>query len=101
MISECLLSSGECDEKYVLVDDILSASDYYEALGLSSDTTTDEIRRAYIRVNNTHTHAAYIYKKKNSIVDLHYYRKAAYATQINLCHPIPEQRKVFNVKLQN
>ncbi|CAO3615266.1 unnamed protein product [Mucor hiemalis] len=49
MISECLLSSGECDEKYVLVDDILSASDYYEALGLSSDTTTDEIRRAYIR----------------------------------------------------
>lgn len=50
MISECLLSRGESDEKYNLVDDILSATDYYEALGLPSDTTTDEIRRAYIKV---------------------------------------------------
>lgn len=52
MISACLLSrSNENDEKYTLVDNILSASDYYEALGLPTDTTTDEIRRAYIKVN--------------------------------------------------
>lgn len=50
MISQCLLSHEEIGEKYTLVNDILSASNYYEALGISDDSSCDEIRRAYIKV---------------------------------------------------
>ncbi|KAI8647342.1 hypothetical protein BD408DRAFT_408407 [Parasitella parasitica] len=39
----------EKEDKYNLVEDILSASNYYEALGLPDDSSFDEIRRAYIR----------------------------------------------------
>jgi hypothetical protein len=58
MISQCLLSNESNHEeiggdKYTLVDNILSATDYYEALGLSDDSTSDEIRRAYIKVYYT------------------------------------------------
>ncbi|KAG2237045.1 hypothetical protein BDF21DRAFT_20506 [Thamnidium elegans] len=49
MISQCLLGHEEIGEKYTLVNDILSASNYYEALGLSDDSNGDEIRRAYIK----------------------------------------------------
>lgn len=44
------IDTEEKEDKYNLVDDILSASNYYEALGLSDDSSFDEIRRAYIRV---------------------------------------------------
>ncbi|GAA5816501.1 hypothetical protein MFLAVUS_010030 [Mucor flavus] len=49
MISQCLLGHEEIGEKYTLVNDILSASNYYEALGISDDSSCDEIRRAYIK----------------------------------------------------
>ncbi|GAN09149.1 hypothetical protein MAM1_0247d08671 [Mucor ambiguus] len=44
------LIADEKEDKYNLVEDILSASNYYEALGLSDDSTFDEIRRAYIQL---------------------------------------------------
>ncbi|KAG2201362.1 hypothetical protein INT46_005886 [Mucor plumbeus] len=43
------IDTEEKEDKYDLVDDILSASNYYEALGLPDDSSFDEIRRAYIR----------------------------------------------------
>ncbi|GAA5798844.1 hypothetical protein HPULCUR_004250 [Helicostylum pulchrum] len=49
MISQCLLGHEEIGEKYILVNDILSASNHYEALGVSGDSSCDEIRRAYIK----------------------------------------------------
>ncbi|KAL9549734.1 hypothetical protein MBANPS3_005067 [Mucor bainieri] len=49
-ISTTLLVTDEKeDTKYNLVEDILSASNYYEALGLPDDSSFDEIRRAYIQ----------------------------------------------------
>jgi hypothetical protein len=53
MISQCLLSHEETAGgrgKYALVDSILSARNYYECLGLTNDSTSDEIRKAYIEV---------------------------------------------------
>lgn len=44
------IAAEEKEDKYNLVEDILSASNYYEALGLPDDSSFDEIRRAYIRV---------------------------------------------------
>ncbi|KAF1803116.1 hypothetical protein FB192DRAFT_1073894 [Mucor lusitanicus] len=41
--------SDEKEDKYSLIEDILSASNYYEALGLPDDSSFDEIRRAYIQ----------------------------------------------------
>ncbi|KAL7317388.1 hypothetical protein PS15m_003755 [Mucor circinelloides] len=43
------IAAEEKEDKYNLVEDILSASNYYEALGLPDDSSFDEIRRAYIR----------------------------------------------------
>ncbi|KAI8075468.1 uncharacterized protein B0P05DRAFT_153647 [Gilbertella persicaria] len=37
------------EDKYALVDAILSANSYYGVLGLTEDSTIDDIRRAYIR----------------------------------------------------
>lgn len=48
------IDTEEKEDKYNLVDDILSASNYYEALGLPDDSSFDEIRRAYIRVLSIH-----------------------------------------------
>lgn len=48
------IDTEEKEDKYDLVDDILSASNYYEALGLPDDSSFDEIRRAYIRVLSIH-----------------------------------------------
>ncbi|KAI9354937.1 hypothetical protein BD770DRAFT_391734 [Pilaira anomala] len=50
MISQFLLSHEEIiEEKYTLVNEILSATNYYEALGVSDDSTCNEIRKAYIK----------------------------------------------------
>jgi hypothetical protein len=39
------------EEKYRIVDEILScSSDYYRLLGVKKDSTAEEIRRAYIKV---------------------------------------------------
>lgn len=41
------------EEKYRLVDEILSAPDYYRVLGIKKDAPAEEIRRAYIKVYRT------------------------------------------------
>ncbi|CAO3644029.1 unnamed protein product [Mucor fragilis] len=43
------LVADEKQDKYSLVEGILSATNYYEALGLPDDSSFDEIRRAYIQ----------------------------------------------------
>jgi hypothetical protein len=48
-ISPSLFRNEPSEDKYELVDRILSASNHYEALGLSQDSSVDEIRRAYIQ----------------------------------------------------
>lgn len=42
---------GERD-KYKQVEDILNAANYYQVLGINKNASVEEIRRAYIRVNN-------------------------------------------------
>lgn len=57
MISQFLLSPDEiAEEKYTLVNEILSATNYYEALGVSDDSTCNEIRKAYIKVKIHYIH---------------------------------------------
>jgi hypothetical protein len=48
------ISDDNSKDKYILVDEVLSATNYYEALGLSNDSSYDEIRRAYIKVQYNH-----------------------------------------------
>jgi len=38
------------DEKYRCVEDIMKASDYYSVLGVKNNSSSEEIRRAYIKV---------------------------------------------------
>lgn len=55
------INTAEKDKKYQLVDEILSAPDYYRVLGIKKDSSTEEIRRAYIQV---------IYQSKKQIENL-------------------------------
>jgi preprotein translocase subunit Sec63 len=45
-----ILNDTTKDEKYQIVEEIMSASDYYKVLGIKKDASTEEIRRAYIKV---------------------------------------------------
>lgn len=90
MISQCLLGHEEIGEKYTLVNDILSASNYYEALGLSDDSTCDEIRRAYIKV------CVFGYCHFDLFMH-HYTREVEFATLINLYHHTRRLLKVSSV----
>jgi preprotein translocase subunit Sec63 len=45
-----ILNDTTKDEKYQIVEEIMSASDYYKVLGIKKDGSTEEIRRAYIKV---------------------------------------------------
>lgn len=49
------------EEKYKIVDEILSAPNYYRVLGVQKHATTEDIRRAYIKVN-----------KKRKVIDSFY-----------------------------
>jgi preprotein translocase subunit Sec63 len=75
------------EDKYRIVDEILNATDYYHVLGVKRNATSEEIRRAYIKVN-----VVYI-----NISHLHSIRKVEYVTQINLFPLIPELLKAFKV----
>ena len=44
------INTNQKEEKYRIVDEILSAPDYYRVLGIKKDTTSEEVRRAYIKV---------------------------------------------------
>lgn len=39
------------DEKYQVVEEILSAPDYYHVLGIQQDASDEEIKKAYKTVN--------------------------------------------------
>ncbi|OBZ90950.1 Chaperone protein DnaJ [Choanephora cucurbitarum] len=43
------INTNQKEEKYRIVDEILSAPDYYRVLGIKKDTTSEEVRRAYIK----------------------------------------------------
>lgn len=97
MISQCLLGHEEIGEKYILVNDILSASNHYEALGVSGDSSCDEIRRAYIKVIRIHLPIVVHF------LIMHYFifcRKVGFATRINSYHLTLKQRKAFNVGIK-
>lgn len=42
--------SVHADKRYQLVDEILTATSYYTVLGVTKHTSTEDIRRAYIKV---------------------------------------------------
>lgn len=89
------LVADEKQDKYSLVEGILSATNYYEALGLPDDSSFDEIRRAYIQV---YTH---IFARQHTLMHACTpcctHRKVEYAIQTNSYHLIPEQPGVFKV----
>jgi hypothetical protein len=43
-------SLSTSDKRYQLVDDILGATSYYTVLGVTKQSSAEEIRRAYIKV---------------------------------------------------
>ncbi|KAI8094881.1 uncharacterized protein B0P05DRAFT_523790 [Gilbertella persicaria] len=43
------INTNQKEEKYRIVDEILSAPDYYRVLGIKKDTPAEDIRRAYIK----------------------------------------------------
>lgn len=92
--------SDEKEDKYSLIEDILSASNYYEALGLPDDSSFDEIRRAYIQVylqiNGLDMRGQHILMHV-CLYTCCTYRRVEYAIQINSYHLIQELPKVFKV----
>lgn len=44
-------SLSTSDKRYQLVDDILGATSYYTVLGVTRQSSAEEIRRAYIKVS--------------------------------------------------
>lgn len=87
------IAAEEREDKYNLVEDILSASNYYEALGLPDDSSFDEIRRAYIRVLLRNVHL----QRDTDACVCCTHRRVEYAIQINSYHLIPKQQGVFKV----
>lgn len=49
------------EDKYRIVDEILSATDYYHVLGVKRNATPEEIRRAYIKVNVYFKHISFTF----------------------------------------
>lgn len=81
------------NDKYQVVEDILSAPDYYHVLGVSKDASTEDIRRAYIKVLPSKAKA-----KEGSKTDIYNsFRKVESATLTNSSRLILEQPKAFNV----
>lgn len=78
------------EDKYRYVEEILSASDYYHVLGIKRNATSEEIRRAYIKVY-IHKHSMHVW------ADDIYNRKVESVIQTNLYLLILEQQKAFKV----